>query len=191
MNSLRLFIAVELPPTVHENLAQLQAELERSLPAGTVRWVDPWGAHLTLKFLGQVAESQVDALRGALEQASATTPAHHLHLEGLGCFPRPERPRVLWVGLDGNTATLKALQAAVDSSTEALGFASEKRPYHPHVTVGRVREPDRALVRLLTEPPGAHLGRVHAREVHLMQSHLSPQGARHESLGAFPLRGSA
>lgn len=189
MASRRLFVALPLSSGVRERLAELQERLQRGLPPGTVRWVDPSGAHLTLIFLGQVDEGALPPLGEALETCARSAPPHVLRFQGLGCFPRPQRPRVLWVGVVGDTRALALLQAGLEAATVSLGFRREERAFHPHLTFGRVRRPDPALCGLLLSPPAAELGEMEVREVHLMQSWLSPRGARYTSLGRFPLGG--
>lgn len=191
MSDPRLFVALELPRAVRANLERLQADLQAALPHGSVRWVDPWGSHLTLQFLGRVGQERLPAARDSLRAAAERGMTHHLRLEGLGCFPRPQRPRVVWVGVSGETTRLLALQREIEEALAGLGFEPEQRAFHPHVTVGRVRQPSPALTHLLCNPPGAHLGHLHAGEVHLVESHPSPRGARYESLASCPLIGGS
>ena len=138
-NTIRAFIALPLPQDWTEALAYTVSELRRSLPDG-IRWVDPSGIHLTLKFLGptdaKIAPSIVDAL--ATNLAGATSPA--LSLYGLGTFPAGRNPRVVWAGVSGDSASLETLHRSAEDAAVSLGWPEEKRPFRPHLTLGRVRD---------------------------------------------------
>lgn len=132
----RTFLAVEVAPAIHAALVDLKRELART--GAAVRWARDEGLHATVKFLGGVPEAQLPALRDALTDAVGTTPPLRAAVRGLGMFPNPKRPRVVWVGLACQPLT--AVAAAVDGALAPLGFAAENRPYHAHITLGRVKE---------------------------------------------------
>ena len=108
---------------------------ERGLP---VKWVRPEGLHLTLKFLGDVDAAREPELRAALSQtAGAGHPSGvTVHIEGFGVFPDFRRPRIVWAGIEPDPA-LELLQHRVEQVFAPLGFATEARPFRPHVTLGR------------------------------------------------------
>lgn len=133
---MRLFIALDLPDDVRAELAAAQGRLRRGGHA--VRWASAEGLHLTLQFLGEVEEGRVEGLLAVLAGLPASSFA--LRLGGLGAFPSAERPRVIWVGLDGYLDALGELQRAVTAATLPLGFPAEERPYAPHLTLGRARQ---------------------------------------------------
>lgn len=134
--AVRTFLAVEVAPAIHTALVDLKCELARS--GAAVRWVRDAGLHATVKFLGGVPKAQLPALRDALTAAVGATPPLCAAVRGLGMFPNPKRPRVVWVGLDCQPLT--AVAAAVDRALAPLGYAAENRPYHAHITLGRVKE---------------------------------------------------
>ncbi|MEK7848688.1 MAG: RNA 2',3'-cyclic phosphodiesterase, partial [Chloroflexota bacterium] len=136
---LRLFVAVELPPGVRAALAGLQRELRPRCGAG-VRWVDAKGIHLTLKFLGGVEGARVPPVQAAVEQAASGQAAFRLSLGSTGFFPNPRRPRVFWVGIEGEVERLGALARRVEVALSPLGFPPERRPFSPHLTLGGVRD---------------------------------------------------
>jgi len=144
--------------------------------------------HLTLKFLGQVAEARVPAIAEAL-RAAAALPAFDLELRGLGAFPTPDRPRVLWVGAGQGAAAAATLAARVDAGLAALGFLHETRAFASHVTLGRVRTPrlNPGLAERLHGAGDRDFGRVRVGAVSLMRSQLSPAGARYTELAALAL----
>jgi 2'-5' RNA ligase len=196
MPTLRLFTALELPPALRRQLANLIAALGEALPRGSVRWVRAEGIHLTLKFYGEVPAGQVPALQASLRQAALGASPLQLELNGLGTFPNPARPRVVWVGIKGDLERLSGLQRAVEEAAIPLGFEPEARGFSPHLTLGRVnagwRPADKqklgeAFARL---GPGLH-GLFAAETLSLMQSDLRPDGAVYTCLLAVALGGSA
>ena len=131
---MRLFVALNLPDRVRQGLWDAVAGLrELGFP---VRWVRPEGIHLTVKFLGEVAAEQEPALREALTRAAAGGRPLPVAMHGFGVFPDHTRPRVIWAGLDPDPA-LELLQHRVEQEFAPLGFPTEGRPFHPHLTLGR------------------------------------------------------
>jgi 2'-5' RNA ligase len=141
---IRTFIAVDLSDDVKRQLDAIQDLLRSRLArAGIdrgVRWTQPDGIHLTFKFLGDTPADQLPEISQHLETALAGVGAPGLALAGLGVFPDPRAPRVLWVGLDGDTPALLALQRRVEAAISPLGFPAEARPFSPHLTLARVAE---------------------------------------------------
>ncbi|NPV07161.1 MAG: RNA 2',3'-cyclic phosphodiesterase [Anaerolineae bacterium] len=138
---LRLFIAVELPRSVREALAEVQRGLRAHPGSRHVRWTDPEGTHLTLRFLGETQEQTVPAVERCLVEACLTCPPLKLKLDGIGAFPSRKRPRVVWVGLDAgdDAERLAALQGALERGVVRLGYPPEERAFSAHLTLGRVR----------------------------------------------------
>jgi 2'-5' RNA ligase len=192
---LRLFVAFELPGAVLEALVQLQAQLQRQRASG-LRWVRPEGIHLTLKFLGEVPQEQVPAIADALVAAVSSLPTVTLRLGSLGTFGDRRGPRVVWIGVNGETTRLLTVQAAVERSLTPLGFRPENRPFSPHLTLARVQdnipESDRrriaAIISAATVPPAPPMT---LSEVSLIQSTLGPGGAVYTRLAVAPLGGSS
>jgi RNA 2',3'-cyclic 3'-phosphodiesterase len=179
-----------LDPAVRARLGDVIGELR---PAATgVAWVVPDNLHLTLKFLGGVEEARLTAVIAALTRAAIGTPPFELAVTGLGAFPSPTRPRVLWAGIADGAERLTRLAADVDETLGSLDFAREDRPFSPHVTFGRVREPRRqpVLGGILAAAAARDFGRIRVTKLSLMRSDLSPRGARYSELGAIPLAGA-
>ena len=122
-------------------MARLQSRLKEASPPQTVRWTDPKNVHLTLHFLGDLPEDSLeDVSRTVHDTAAAHTP-FALNLANLGCFPNTRRPRIVWVGLTGDTDHLIALQSNLgDRLRKGVGFEPESRTYSPHLTIGRVKK---------------------------------------------------
>jgi 2'-5' RNA ligase len=175
---IRAFIAIELPDAVKRTATGVSTQLAAAVPDGSVRWVKPNAMHLTLRFLGDTAESLVPALSQAMDQAVAAQPAFTLALGQLGAFPIPQRPRVLWLGLRPvPPAAFGALKTAVDAALVPLGWAAETKPFTAHLTLGRVRD-GRRLERVpwdLSVPTAA----FPVGAIHLIESDLRPDGPRY------------
>jgi len=187
MKTLRTFIAVDLNEPLKKELAALQARLREQVAPGSVRWVRPEGIHLTLKFLGDTPADRVDEIGRALAQAAAQVQPFAFTVGGLGCFPNTRRPRVVWVGLQEPTGALVRLRDAVEAHVAPLGFPTEKRPFRPHLTLGRVqRRASKSEVREIGEivaaAPVGTIARMHVTTVSYIQSELKPGGAVYTTL---------
>lgn len=195
MGDIRSFVAVDLGSSLKTKLATIQRELKAGTPQGSVRWVRPEAVHLTLKFLGNVPSARIEKIVTALRQASGPVAAFSFRVVGAGCFPNYSRPRVVWAGVDDAGGALRSLQKALESALAPLGFEPERRPFKPHLTLGRVqRRASAADVRAIGERVRALdvgvLGEVEVREIVLMRSDLSPEGARYTPLAHIPLGGA-
>jgi len=191
----RLFIAVPMPPAATDLVDRIVTDLSKvDLP---VRWVAPDTAHLTLHFLGDTPPERAELLRMALAPAVARHQAFTLRTDGLGVFPDERRPRVVWLGLTGQTERLVALHRDLGDALRPLDLPVEERILRPHITLGRVRDnPPQgfpvALKRRLDDPALRNLVArsavdVPVTEVQLVRSFLGRSGARHEPLARYPL----
>lgn len=178
-DTVRAFVALELPAGLRSAIERLSAELRPRL-AG-LRWVRPEGVHLTLRFLGDASPSQVERLRESLGPAAARCPRTEVAVGDLGLFPERGSPRVLWLGLE-LPEPIKALQAACEAAAVEAGFPAEPRPFRPHLTLGRWR--DRAP---RPELPPVQLGAAGLETLVLFRSELRPEGAVHTPLERFAL----
>jgi 2'-5' RNA ligase len=190
--SWRLFIAIELPPNVLKAITQVQDDLKQAVPEHAIRWTRPEGIHLTLKFLGDVQTKHLNDLKTALSQIAAEHTVLELGIEGLGCFPNYARPRVLWVGLIGDTRSLQSLQTTVERYIAPLGFPTEKRGFKPHLTLGRTaRSANRGDVTkiggITQEHDIGHLTAWQVKSLSLMRSHLKPTGAQYTQIAEATL----
>lgn len=138
-STIRAFIAIDLPEAIREELASIVQDLNREVPKKSIRWARPENIHLTLKFLGDTKIDSLDQITGGLDRVGGGNPPFHLALDKLGCFPNPRRPRIVWVGVNGDVDTLQSLQETVDQMLTPLGWELEKRKFHPHLTIGRVK----------------------------------------------------
>jgi 2'-5' RNA ligase len=180
---MRLFVAIEIPSEIREKILDFISALKPRTQGA--RWVQPDGLHVTLKFLGNVADEKRGVIEGALR--TIKSPSFTLSLHNTGVFPTPKYPRVLWIGIDSGPE-LAALAAQADEVLSPLGFEREKRAFTPHVTLARLNERGKKLdVRAALSERNVSFGTMTAMEFHLYESKLSPQGARYAKLTSFAL----
>ncbi len=190
---IRSFIAIPVPSAGQQALEDAAKRLDSDF-GGSVRWVPPDGIHLTLKFMGDIQAEMVDLVLKALPPVTARFSPFELAISGLGVFPNPRRPRVLWAGVHGDLETLSALQLAVDDAVGNLGLPKEQRAFSPHLTLGRVRRdvPEgqlRKIGQVVSEGELSGAPAWTADTVHLMRTELDPAGARHYLVGSASIGG--
>ncbi len=182
--NVRTFIALELSDGLKEGILALTEELRgRGVRAS---WARRPALHLTLKFLGDVEETELPEVVAAVARASSRVSSFGFETRSLGAFPSGRRPKVLWVGVEP-VDELFALQKALESELAELGFPREKRRFHPHVTLARIRDPRAESVQEILDELVAPKERVEVLEVRVMRSTLRPGGAIHELVEAIPL----
>jgi 2'-5' RNA ligase len=190
----RAFVAICLDELTR---AAVAAEMERWRPLGrAVAWVPPQNLHLTLKFLGEQREERLAEVVLAIEEIAAARAPFAVTLHGLGAFPGMEHPRILWVGIADGALAIRALQSEVETALERRQFARENRPWHPHLTIGRVfdarrwrREAGPALRESIARAATKRFGTLEVSRVALMRSDLHPSGARYSELQSVSLAG--
>ena len=192
MEQIRSFIAIELPDEVKAGLSQLQNRLKVGEQSG-VKWVDPYGIHLTLKFLGNVALDRTDEITRAMEAAAQGMPPFDLEVKELGVFPNLRRVQVVWVGISGEVDKLSQLQQHIESNLAQSGFARESRAFTPHLTLARLRNQatpaERQRVGQLianTRFEEAYNFKVDA--ISLMRSQLTREGAIYSRISQVKLK---
>ena len=187
---MRAFVAIELPTHWKDRLRGIQRDLEDRVPDRSVRWVRRQGFHLTLKFLGELEPAVVDLLSINLIEPIAKSASPAFVIEDLGCFPNANRPRVIWAGLRGDLVLLRQIQESIEIVCRQAGVRGSKRPFQPHLTLGRVqRQTSRSQSRVLAAEINEYeLGQFEtwrADEITLMQSDLQPTGAVYTPIKKF------
>ena len=186
---MRIFLAVDLNETLRTGIAAVQRVLSREGIAG-VRWADPAGIHLTLRFCGEISRETVQRLIQALAPSAPHAP-FPIRLGGLGTFPPKGSPRVLYLAVM-EPGSLGPLAAWAEQRVVSAGLSREARPFHPHLTLGRFRPGARPVSRgILDLPEAGELGTLSVERIILFESHLGPGGARYEALQSIPLEGTA
>lgn len=186
---MRAFIALPLPQTTLQQLIRTTAGLRPKIKKG-VRWVSPDNMHLTLRFLGESDPERLEELQEKL-QSLMDQPAFELKFTTFGVFPTWKTPSVIWLGFEENNE-LKHLQHTIETYTRECGFLAEKKAFHPHLTLARVKRPPALSIadqikHLFKETPAPLIPPFQADHVVLFQSILSPQGAQYKALQTIKL----
>jgi len=190
-DSVRTFIAIELPEEVTRALARTIMELRARVATPDIKWVAAGSVHVTLKFLGDVPVARISEMSATLSDVCAATTPMRLHVAALGAFPSTRQPRVLWVGLGGDVEALTTLARTIDESLTRIGFAPESRSFAPHLTLARLRQEasprvKAALGEAITSARSPHPVGFEAIAASVMRSQLSPRGAVYTRLALLP-----
>jgi len=178
----RTFVAIEIPERLKAKLNHSVEALRSGVVDDLVRWVRAGSMHLTLKFLGEIEQQQVNAVEEILDQVTEGFMEFPLEITGFGSFPNRKRPRVLWVGFNPGGVTLGQLQAELASRLERIGFEGDRRDFHAHMTIGRVRkELSSAELGIISEwaqkAQVGTIGKFEVKSISLIHSILEPGGA--------------
>ena len=186
MGLLRAFIALEIPSSLQQAIQDSTRGLRQTLGDELVRWVPRHNVHLTLKFLGDVSPSNLDLIKQMLTVEAAQHPCYEIQVKGIGSFPNPRRPRVIWIGLQA-PPMLESLQHSIESASARLGYAADEKNFAPHLTIGRVKQnlSTSEIQRIRAALEGTRiglLGIVQVNAVHLFKSDLQPSGSVYTKL---------
>ena len=156
-----------------------------------MRWVSPEKIHLTLKFFGSIEESRIDSIFKSIDEPIRSTLPFSLKVRGVGAFPQLKNPRVIWMGLVEEREALTSLQKQIETQLEKVGFQPEDRPFHPHLTLGRMRSSRGKgdLVGRIEKHKEEEFGDLQVERVVLFKSDLKPTGPIHTPLGDVKLGG--
>ncbi|MCC7447021.1 MAG: RNA 2',3'-cyclic phosphodiesterase [Anaerolineae bacterium] len=193
-DNLRLFIAIELPAEVREALTGLQRRFQTGDRDSVVRWTALDSIHLTLKFIGETPADNRPAIESALQAAVTNYAPFSLTLQGAGCFPDLQRPRIVWAGVSGDIEHLHTVRNAIERTVAPLGYPTEDREFSPHLTIGRTRQD---ASRIALSALGDQVRKVErsalvtwrVEGISLMRSQLKPSGPIYTQLFHAPLKG--
>ncbi len=181
---LRTFIAIAVPRTVNEVQGMLKTTIDKRDKA--IKWVKPNSIHLTLKFIGPTQPDMVPIISERLQKLVLDFQPLELRITGTGCFPDPRRPRVLWLGMEGDTDGLKSVAKAVHGSLVDLGFPDESKKFVPHITLARIRYPQKKTPDIDSFLSSEYNNiTMRTDRIHLLSSELLPSGAVYSNLGTF------
>lgn len=187
----RLFVACEVPDEVKQAIGEI-IETLRGRSGSAVRWIRPEGVHVTLKFLGEVPVKKLPAIKLAIQEAIVGHSPFELEFSNIGTFGGREGLRIMWVGIAGDVLRLEALVRAVNAALAVVGFEPERRPFRPHLTLGRVRDEistrQRAEIEVAVGKMDVPPSGWRTTQVSLMRSRLTPQGAHYDVIATFPLK---
>lgn len=187
LDTIRAFVAFELPDSVVASVRELQHGLKAL--KFKVRWVRTQQLHLTLKFLGDIGTERVDSIHRALALAVEGLTPLSLAARGLGAFPGIRRARVLWLGITGDVEGLLQLQRMIDLNLAAIGFAPEQRPFKAHLTLGRAKGDidARKLLEAVQKYQDYRSEPFEVKRIELIRSDLKPEGPEYTRLATVAL----
>ena len=185
---MRTFVAVNLPESVRDQIGEHLDSFHRV--ARGIGWVPPCNAHITMKFLGDVPQANLEDVSQAVQTAVEGARRFDVELGGFGAFPNFRKPRVFWVGITKGLEPLRELAAAIDRELHLLGYEKEKRKFSAHATLGRIRKPGnyQALEQAANKAQYSS-GAFTVPSVEIMKSVLTPQGAQYSIFESFALEG--
>ena len=185
---MRTFIAIDLDQGIKEALSAFIDQLKEK--SRNIRWIRREGMHLTLKFLGEIKEEKIPEIENILEKAVRNYQPFSLKIKGTGYFPlKKKNPRVLWIGVEADEA-LSSLQKRLENELEKIGIPREKREFHPHLTLGRVKAPSsvQETVCELERHKELVFGEMTINKITFFQSILKPSGAEYNALSEHQLK---
>ena len=177
---MRTFIAVDLPKETLEKIQEIIDYFKLQTPNRALKWVSTKNLHLTIKFIGEISPDILSQVKNMITSTLATQTAFNIGIEGLGMYPNPHKPRVVWLGIS-NTGPLIAIHNKLDAALKAVDIEPERRDYSPHLTIARVRRKTdidivKAIGDTLSQFKVDSLGTIRIDEVRLYQSKLTPEG---------------
>jgi 2'-5' RNA ligase len=187
---IRSFLAFELPLEIKTVVTRVSQELKKS--SLNAKWVKSGNVHLTVVFMGDVEMSEIPEIKEEVGKVCLTYGAFDISLKGVGCFPHTRKPRIVWVGLDGDLERMSLFRDALQERLIPFGIKGDKRRFKPHLTLGRFRKPKRTNseeLELLSRYGDMTSPVCSLTELTLFKSELKPDGARYTRLGVWPLSG--
>ncbi len=188
---IRAFLAIDPPEEILQAIGRTQGRLQRII-SGDLRWVRPEAIHLTLKFFGDIPESAVVGIAAVVERAVAGVAPFSFQIGGAGVFPDQRRPRVLWLGMNGDVPRLLSFQQELEGELGTVGFPAEERPFRPHLTLARIKSARglAGLEKVLEKREEYGAGEFTASGIGLLRSELTPRGAVYTRFKWFPFAGN-
>jgi 2'-5' RNA ligase len=185
--SWRLFIAIELPLRVRRTLSDHILHLREAVPEVSASWAHEENLHLTVKFLGDTELTRVEALSQAIQLAANTVDPFEINIESRGAFPPKGQPRVLWIGVEDPSGQLASLHRKLEDECARAGFARARRPFRPHLTIARIRNPRGTRGLLQVHKEMSLDGQTfRASQLLLIRSELRSEGSRHTAIERYP-----
>ena len=189
-NAWRMFIAIELPTEIRERITAHVHRVRKLVPDAQASWSRAENIHLTLKFLGDTSQAQVEKISEAASLSVAQFQLFKIEVAGSGAFPTRSVPKVLWIGVNDLEGKLADLHARLEEECALMGFKKEERRFHPHLTVARLRKPQDAR-RLAAAHNQLQFESIEfdVSEVFVIRSELSSAGSKYTTISRHPLNG--
>jgi len=188
MSVTRAFIAISIPPSVQNKVEKIQDRLKQFKTP--VRWVKPSNLHLTLKFLGNISEEQLEETKKCLSFSSQGIDSFTLRATEIGVFPNKSFPKVLWLGFYEPSGTLQKLVENIENHLKQIGFKPENRKYAPHLTIGRIkpRKGKTEIFQMIKNEKSIFYDDILVTCYHIIKSDLKPSGPEYSVLHTFNLK---
>lgn len=188
---IRSFIAIEIPNPIQDVIARQTANLRKLYPYPKIRWVKPDNIHLTLKFLGNMSTSDLDKIAETISKDASLITPFSISFSGLGIFPNARKPRIIWMGISSPPILLE-FQSRIESILSNFGIQMEKRPFSPHITLGRFGDDqiNQNIENLVTELRSLNvsvINEVNISAIEIFKSDLKPDGPVYTSIHHIPL----
>lgn len=188
-STIRTFFACEFSRENLSTIEQLLARMRSMIPQ-SVKWVGIENVHLTLQFLGEFNKADVSPVQDALQKALAEQKPFPLHIQKLGAFPSPSKPKIIWLGIE-HEPLLSDLVKIVTGVTKDFGYPPEERPFSAHITLGRIKpyassDDQAAIKKILLEKKDVEIGSQTVDNLYFIKSELTPAGPHYEELFHLP-----
>jgi RNA 2',3'-cyclic 3'-phosphodiesterase len=186
--SWRLFIAIELPAPVRKRLIDHIDQVRTLVPGARASWIREENLHLTLKFLGDIPPERIESVSHAIKDAAEASEPFEFIVSGCGAFPASGQPKVLWVGIEDPSSELGRLYQRVEENCERAGHPRERRSFHPHLTIARVRDSRNSRqLSIVNQELGFERERILIANLALFRSELRQEGSRHTLIARHAL----
>ena len=175
---IRTFIAIPLDQEIKEKIYQFQEKIKQEITRG-IKWVEPQSLHLTLKFLGDVEESEIKVIAKSMKSLFANQRVFSFKIGQLGAFPDIHKPSVIWTGIPTGKDILQTLSSNLEKEMQKLGFPPEEKEFSPHITLGRAKRGapiEGDYKKALSENENIYFGEQKVEKIILFQSDLQPKG---------------
>ncbi len=184
-NQIRAFIAVDLSEKIRLGIERFVQTLRN--PNDGIKWVESGNLHLTLKFLGDIPVADVPAISKAMTDAAASVEPFDLEWFGLGAFPNPNFPKIVWIGCRAGSESIIRLATEVEDKIVQLGYPKENRAFSPHLTLGRIKQTGHSFAETIEAEKNRSFGTGPVSEIVLYSSDLTSQGPIYTKLASAPL----
>jgi len=183
---MRTFIAIDInDDELIKKIYELSLAVKRT--GASLKLVEPENLHITLKFLGEIDPKDIDIIKKVIETHAKKFSPFRISIEKLGAFPSIRSPRVIWVGIEENKDKIVELAQAISYDLEKIGFRREKREFHPHVTIARVKKHNRALIDFINANKDKYFGTLTVGEILIKKSKLTPMGPEYTTIASIQL----
>lgn len=181
-DTLRTFIAIELPDEIQKKLGDFSNSLKN--PQDKISWVSPKNIHLTLKFLGNVPVGDIDSIQNVISDTAKLYTSFEASIKGTGIFPSERSPRVLWIGTDKGKEDIKIIYTDMENRLASIGIPKEERGFTAHLTIGRIKyiKDTKEFAQNISKHKEDLFGNFTVDSISLVKSILTPKGSVYETL---------